>query len=108
MALHYKQGGAGEGPAFPKTQSLSNLHLTWEPSIDALMVSTCCGEKQLRSACYMLLCYSFAGGAARSDFEVLIQKGYIKRASLVRTQVWFLLFVCGGFFVCVFFLMDIS
>lgn len=92
MALHYKQGGAGEGSAFPKTQLLSNLYLTWEQSTDVSIVSMCSGEKQLRSVCYMLHFYSFAGGTARSDFEALIQKGYIESVSLVRTQVCFLFY----------------
>lgn len=30
VARHYRRGGAGEGSAFPKTQSRSNLYLTGE------------------------------------------------------------------------------
>lgn len=56
LALHHRQRLAGEGSAFPKTQSPSNLYLTEELNTDAWIIDLCSGDKKLRSACYMLHC----------------------------------------------------
>lgn len=56
------------------------------------MLSSSVHTLEIRSSgqlamCCIVACYSFAGGTARSGFEVLVQKGYIKSVSLVRTEV---------------------
>lgn len=78
---------------FLKAKAPSHFYLAQEPSTDAWIVSTCSGDKSssLFAICCVEACYSSHGGTARSEFKVLIQKGYVS-VYLVRTQVWVLVY----------------